>query len=112
RLYVDVLELHDHGPARVHLETDQAGAGDHGAILVVGHGRDAVESQADVVPLGVDRVLVPAVLVHRLERGGRGRHQDPIAPGFVVEAAPVALADVGLEPDISWFGTRTLRNWT
>ena len=45
---------------------------------------------------GADVVVVPAAVVDGLDGSFGGRDEDLVAAGFVVEAAPVVLADIGL----------------
>src|SRR5207248_1004966 len=56
----------------------------------------SIEHKADMLPLRPDDILVPALSGQRFFELGRRLHQDLVAPAFVIKAAPVFFADVGL----------------
>src|SRR5437667_181534 len=88
------------GPMAANLQQDDAGAFDLVVLLGVIDGERAVEPEANARALGTDEVVVPVFVLDDLLNGLHVRSgEDLVAARFVVESAPVALADVGLIAD-------------
>src|SRR5262245_28854919 len=80
------------------LQRDDSIALDRRVGFAVIDGFESVDPELDVISLGADDVVVPPFLLQDRVEFRRGLHKYLIAPSFIVEAAPVFLAHVGLIP--------------